>query len=83
MSDVLLRGLPDDELTELKAAAAEAQQSLQRYLRDEVLHAHVVYLRRIRALDAIEQRIAGRRPIPDAAREAAFRAVDDELESMA
>ena len=82
MTDVLLRGLPDDELTELKAAAAAIQKSLQGYLRDDVLHAHVLYLRRLRALDAIEQRIADREPIPDAAREAAFSALDDELESV-
>lgn len=80
MSDVLLRDVPDDELAELKAAANAAGQSLQRYMRANVVHAHVVYLRRLGALAAAEQRLAGRRPLPDDVREAAWDAAADELE---
>lgn len=79
---MLLRDVPDDELAELKAAAAAAGQSLQGYMRANVVHAHVVYLRRLDAIAASERRLAGRRPLPDASREAARDAAADELEGV-
>jgi hypothetical protein len=81
VSDVLIRDLPEDELAEMKAAAAAAGRSLQSYLRSEVVHAHVVYLRRLRAIESAAERLAGRRPLPDESREAAFDAAADELEA--
>lgn len=81
MSDVLLRDVPDDELAELKAAAEASSQSLQGYLRSDVVHTHVVYLRRLRAIAATERRLAGRRPLSNASRRAAWDAAADELES--
>lgn len=82
VSDVLLRDVPDEELAELKAAAAAANQSLQGYLRGEVVHAHVVYLRRLRAIAATERRLEGRRPLSTASRRAAWDAAADELEGV-
>ncbi len=82
MSNVLLRDVPEDELTDLKAAAEAVGQSLQAYLRAHVIHAHVVYLRRLRAIAATEHRLTGRRPLPDSSREAAWDAAADEVEGV-
>ena len=53
MPDVLIRDVPESELAELKAAAAERHVSLQTYLRDSV-HAQADYIRRQAVLDAID-----------------------------
>lgn len=82
MTDVLLRDVPEDELAELKTAAEAAGQSLQGYLRADVVHAHVVYLRRVNAVAASARRLAGRRPLPDASRQAAWDAAADEIEGV-
>lgn len=81
MTDVLLRDVPDDELADLKAAADAAGMSLQGYLRSDVVGAHVTYLRRISAIAATERRLANRRPLSDAALDAALEAAADELEA--
>lgn len=83
MSDVLVRGVPDDELAELKSAAAMAKLSLQTYLRQAVVHDHVVHLRRLRALERSGSRLADRSPVPLVARDAALDGAADELERTA
>ncbi|HWL44714.1 MAG TPA: hypothetical protein VNQ73_17360 [Ilumatobacter sp.] len=77
MTDFLLRDVPDEDMDELKAAAHDAQQSLQAYLRESVVHQHAIYLRRLRAIANTERRLAGRTPIPDDARQAAWDAAAD------
>lgn len=67
-------------MVELKAAAEAANLSLQGYLRQAVVHEHVVYLRRLRALARTEARLAGRSPVSLDARDAALDAAADELE---
>ena len=69
MSDVLLRGVPAEDLDLIRAAASAAGASVQRYLRDTV-HAQAVHLRRQAAITAAEQRLHGRPAVPDAERQA-------------
>lgn len=74
MPNVLIRGVPDDDLDEIRSAAAERGTSLQGYLRDAV-HAQAAYLRRQAALAATAERLRGRPDVPDDERRAVLDAV--------
>ncbi len=75
MTDVLLRGLPAEDLEPIRAAAAAAGSSVQSYLRDTV-HAQAVHLRRQAAITAAGQRVLGRAPVPEGERQAVLDTVD-------
>lgn len=76
MSNVLIRDVPDDDLDQIRAAAAERGTSLQSYLRDAV-HAQAAYLRRQAALTRTAERLRGRSEVPDDERSAVMDAIDD------
>jgi len=76
MVNVLIRDVPDDDLDEIRAAAAERAISLQSYLR-EAVHAQASYLRRQAAIAKIEKRLRGRAPVPAQERRAALDAIED------
>jgi hypothetical protein len=80
VSDVLIRDVPADDLADLRAAAAAADQSLQGYLR-VVMQAQADYVRRQRSLAAVEQRLAGRQPLHEGELHAAIDDLDDEIET--
>lgn len=75
MPSVLIRDVPSDDLDRIRAAASQEGESLQGYLL-EALRAHAAYLRRQDALARIDDRLAGRPPVPEAEREAALGAID-------
>lgn len=75
MSDVLLRGVPAEDLEPIRAAASAAGASVQSYLRDTV-HAQAVHLRRRAAITAAGQRLQGRAPVPAAERHAVQETLD-------
>ena len=75
MPDVLIRDVPESELAELKAAAAERHVSLQTYLRDSV-HAQADYIRRQAALAAAGDRLVGRSSVTHGERQAVLDAID-------
>jgi hypothetical protein len=76
MPNVLIRDVPDDDLEQIRAAAADREMSLQSYLR-EAVHAQATYLRRQGAIDDIGQRLRGRTPVPAKERRAVRDAVAD------
>ena len=59
MTNVLIRDVPAEDLDEIRAAATEAGESLQVYLRNAV-HGQATYLRRQAALDATAERLRDR-----------------------
>lgn len=75
MPDVLIRDVPEAELAQLKAAAADRKVSLQTYLR-EAVHAQTGYLRRQAALAAASARLADRHPVPPTERQAVLDVID-------
>jgi len=75
MSNVLIRDVPEDDLEQIRTAAAERGTSLQRYLRDAV-SAQAVYLRRQAALARTTQRLENRAEVPADERRAVRGAID-------
>lgn len=73
---MLIRDVPDDDLEQIRSAAAERGTSLQSYLRDAV-HTQAVYLRRQAALTRTAQRLAGRPEVPAHERRAVLDAISD------
>ncbi|HMT33598.1 MAG: hypothetical protein IPL93_05575 [Actinomycetales bacterium] len=71
MTDVLIRGVPAEDLRMLRAAAEDEGSSLQSYL-SAALHAHVVMLARRRALAEVGARLDGKAPVPDEVRAEVF-----------
>ncbi|MGH3885278.1 MAG: hypothetical protein ACRDSZ_01710 [Pseudonocardiaceae bacterium] len=76
MPDVLIRDVPDDDLDQIRSAAAERGTSLQNYLRDAV-HAQATYLRRQVALARTAERLDGRPEVPAEERRAVLDAIAD------
>lgn len=76
MTSVLIRDVPDDDLAQIRAAAAERGTSLQSYLRDAV-HAQAAYLRRQAALTRTSERLEGRPEVPAVERSAVMDAIED------
>lgn len=77
MSNVLIRDVPDDDLDQIRTAAAENGTSLQRYLRDTV-HAQATHLRRQQSLARARERLRGQPEAPEEARVGVFDAMDAE-----
>lgn len=63
MPNVLIREVPENDLDQIRSAAAERGTSLQAYLRDTV-RAQAAYLRRQSALVETAKRLRGRRAVP-------------------
>ncbi len=76
MSNVLIRDVPEDDLDQIRSAAAEQGTSLQNYLRDAV-HAQAAYLRRQEALARTAERLHGRSKVPAEERNAVLDAVEE------
>lgn len=76
MPDVLIRDVPEDDLAQIRSAAAERGTSLQSYLR-EALRMQAAYLRRQQALARTAERLHGRPAVPPAERRAVLDAVDE------
>lgn len=76
MSNVLIRDVPEEDLDQLRSAAAERGMSLQRYLRDAV-HDQAAYLRRQAALERAGARLHGRPGVSPEDRDAISDAIDD------
>ncbi|MGH3874541.1 MAG: hypothetical protein ACRDSR_24060 [Pseudonocardiaceae bacterium] len=76
MPNLLIRDVPDDDLDQIRAAAAERGTSLQNYLRGAV-HAQATYLRRQAALARTAERLAGRPEVPAEERRAVLAAIAD------
>lgn len=85
MTNVLIRDVPEDDLEEVRSAAAAEGTSLQSYLRGTV-HAQAGYLRRQDALAATSRRLHGRPEVPPEEAEAVLDAVagahDDRAEQL-
>ncbi|MGH3905512.1 MAG: hypothetical protein ACRDTE_15200 [Pseudonocardiaceae bacterium] len=76
MSDVLIRDVPEDDLAEIRSAAAARGTSLQNYLR-EAVRMQAAYLRRQQALVRTAERLRGGPAVPPAERRTVLDAVDD------
>ncbi|GDY30064.1 hypothetical protein [Gandjariella thermophila] len=76
MPNVLIRDVPEDDLEQIRSAAADQGLSLQSYLRDAV-HAQAVYLRRQAALAEAADRLRGQPSVPDDERQAVLDAIED------
>jgi plasmid stability protein len=76
MSNVLIRDVPDEDLDQLRSAAARSGMSLQGYLRQAV-RAQAAYLRRQAALARASDRLRGRDAVPPGERGAVLDAIDD------
>jgi hypothetical protein len=76
MPNVLIRDVPQDDLEQIRSAAAERGTSLQSYLR-EAVHAQASYLRRRAALARTAERLAGQPAVPEAERRAVLDTIDD------
>ncbi len=76
MPNVLIRDVPDDDLDQIRSAAAERGTSMQNYLRDAV-HAQAVYLRRQAAVTRTAERLEGRPEVPADERRAVLDAIAD------
>ena len=72
---MLIRDVPDDDLDQIRAAAAETGTSLQGYLRDAV-RAQAAYLRRQATLTRTTQRLESRAEVPAEERRAVLDAID-------
>lgn len=73
---MLIRNVPEDDLAQIRSAAAERGTSLQSYLR-EALRMQAVYLRRQEALGRTAERLHGRPTVPPEERRAVLDAVDE------
>lgn len=76
MTNVLIRGVPPEDLDEIRSAAVAAGTSVQGYLRDAV-HAQAVHLRRRAALDATATRLRARPAVLDVDRAAVLDAIHE------
>ncbi len=74
MSNVLIRDVSEEDLEQIKEAAAQRGATLQAYLW-ETLHAQAAYLRRQDALARAAQRLDGRPAVSHEAREAVLDAI--------
>jgi hypothetical protein len=72
--NVLIRDVPDDDLEQIRAAAAARGLSLQAYLR-EGLGMQAAQLRRAAAVAAVAARLSARPPVTQADRRAVMDAV--------
>lgn len=77
MTNVLIRDVPEDDLAQIRSAAAERGTSLQNYLRDAV-HAQAAYLRRKAALAGAAERLEGQPGVPPEERQAVLDAIANE-----
>ena len=73
---MLIRDVPDDDLEQIRSAAAAKGASVQSYLLDAV-HAQATYLRRQASLIRTVQRLHGRPGVPADDRDGVLAAVDD------
>ncbi len=76
MPNVLIRDVPDDDLDQIRSAAAMRGTSLQNYLRDAV-HSQAAYLRRQAALARTAERLSGQTEVPAEERGAVLDAIAD------
>jgi type II secretory pathway component PulM len=76
MPNVLIREVPEDDLNQIRSAAAERGTSLQSYLRDTV-RAQAAYLRRQSALAKTAKRLGGRPAVSPAERARVLDAITD------
>lgn len=76
MPNVLIRDVPEDDLEQIRSAAADRGMSLQSYLRDAV-HAQAIYLRRQATLAEAANRLRGRPRVPDNERQGVLDAIDE------
>lgn len=74
MTNVLIRGVPDDDLAQIRSAAVEQGMSLQAYLLDAV-HMQATYLRRQDALLNAAKRLRGTAKVPGEERQAVLDAI--------
>jgi hypothetical protein len=74
--NVLIRDVPQDDLEQIRAAAADRGISLQAFLR-EAVHAHAAHLRRRATLARTAERLRGRPGVPEVERQAVLDAIDD------
>lgn len=72
---MLIRDVPEDDLDEIRAAAAEAGTSVQRYLRDGV-RSQAAHRRRQAALVRTAERLRDRTAVPEEERSAVLEAID-------
>lgn len=82
MSNVLIRGVPEEDLELIRAAAADRGTSLQSYLLQTV-QAQALYLRRQEALARTARRLQGKSEVSDVERDAVLDAVDAAHEDRA
>ena len=82
MPNVLIRGVPTEDLERIRAAAAARGVSLQSYLR-EAVHAQASFLRRQEALARTADRLRGRPEVPGEERQAVLDAIGAAHESRA
>lgn len=75
MANVLIRGVPAEDLEQIRSAAAERGTSLQNYLLQAV-RAQAVYLRRQDALAKTAQRLHGTPEVAEEDRAAVLDAID-------
>jgi len=76
MPNVLIRDVPEDDLDQIRSAAAQAGTSLQSYLR-EAVRAQATHLRRKAALARTVERLRGRPEVPTEERDAVLAAIAD------
>lgn len=82
MSDVLIRGVSNEDLDEIRAAAAQRGISVQSYLKDAV-HAQAVHLRRQAAVARTSERLSGRPGVPAGERSAVLEVIASSHEERA
>ena len=75
VSNVLIRGVPPEDLERIRAAAAARGTSLQNYLL-EAVRAQASYLRRQEALARTAERLRGQPEVPESERAAVLDAID-------
>jgi len=73
--NVLIRDVPDDDLEQIRSAAADRGLSLQAYLR-EALSLQAAQLRRQATVESIAARLRGVPPVTESERRAVAAAVD-------
>ena len=74
MPNVLIREVPENDLDQLRSAAARQGSSLQSYLLDAV-RAQAAYLRRQAALARVAERLSDQARVPDSERSAVLDAI--------
>lgn len=82
MANILIRDVPDDDLEQIRSAAAAQGTSVQRLLLGAV-QAQATHLRRRAAITAIEDRLQGQAPVPEEERAAVLDAIDAEQDARA